>query len=110
MSRPFFRPKMFSPGDRVWNNSCTVGAHVLATVVCFTKWATTVQSVLFLYPEILYHSFGPPITSVLMQKSLHLCSVCLHRWRVPRFALKYPCNASPPGGETIPWRPPPPPP
>ena len=30
---PFFRPKMFSPGDRVWDHSRTVGAHVLATVV-----------------------------------------------------------------------------
>ena len=33
VSCPFFRPKMFSPGDRVWYHSCTVGAHVLATVV-----------------------------------------------------------------------------
>ena len=30
---PFFRPKMFSPGDRVWYNSRTLGAYVLATVV-----------------------------------------------------------------------------
>ena len=30
---PFFRPKMFSPGDRVWYHSRTLGAHVLATVV-----------------------------------------------------------------------------
>jgi hypothetical protein len=28
-----FRPKMFSPGDRVWYHSRTLGAHVLATVV-----------------------------------------------------------------------------
>ena len=27
-----------------------------------------------------------------MQMSLHLCSVCLHQWRVSQFALKYPCN------------------
>ena len=27
-----------------------------------------------------------------MQKSLLLCSVCLHQWRLPPFALKYPCN------------------
>ena len=38
-----------------------------------------------------------------MQNSLHLCSVCLHQWRVPQFALKYPCNlnrhlATVPGG------------
>ena len=29
---------------------------------------------------------------VVLPKSLHLCSVCLHEWRVPQFALKYPCN------------------
>ena len=29
----FSRPKMFSPGDRVWYHSRTRGAHVLATVV-----------------------------------------------------------------------------
>ena len=29
MSRPFFTPKMFSPGDRVWYHSRTLGAHVL---------------------------------------------------------------------------------
>ena len=31
-----------------------------------------------------------------MQKSALLCSVCLHQWRVPRFALKYLCNPPPP--------------
>ena len=30
---PFFRPKMFSPGDRVWHHPRTFGAHVLTTVV-----------------------------------------------------------------------------
>ena len=30
---PFFRPKMFSPGNHVWYHSRTLGAHVLATVV-----------------------------------------------------------------------------
>ena len=33
VSCPFFRPKMFPPGDRVWYHSCTLGAHVLATDV-----------------------------------------------------------------------------
>ena len=33
VSCPFFRPKMFSPCDRVWYHSRTFGAHVLATVV-----------------------------------------------------------------------------
>ena len=77
---PFFRPKMFSLGDRVWYHSRTLGAHVLATVVgpspnglqfchiwCMgsLKWIMRVESVLFSYPEIIYCSFGPPITSVL---------------------------------------------
>ena len=45
------------------------------------------------------------------QKSLHTCSLCLHQWRVPQFALKYPCNPPPPPPrETITWRPSPPPP
>ena len=44
-----------------------------------------------------------------MQKSLHLCSVCLHQWRVPQFALKYPCNPPPrPRGGIVTWRPSPP--
>ena len=30
---PFFTPRMFSPGDRVWYHSCTLGAHVLVNVV-----------------------------------------------------------------------------
>ena len=61
---PFFRPKMFSPGDRVplTHTWCTCVGHCCGA---FTKWATTVQSVLFSYPEILYRSFGPPITCVL---------------------------------------------
>ena len=33
-----------------------------------------------------------------MQKSPHLYSVCLHQWRLPYFALKYPRNPPPPGG------------
>ena len=33
VSCPFFRPKMFFLGDRVWYHSRTLGAHVLATVV-----------------------------------------------------------------------------
>ena len=30
-------------------------------------------------------------------KLIHLCSVCLHQWRVPQFALKYSCNPPPQG-------------
>ena len=43
----------------------------------------------------------PEAVVVASPKPLHLCSVCLHQWRVPQFALKYPCNLPPPGG----WRP-----
>ena len=38
------------------------------------------------------------------QKSLHTCSLCLHKWRVPHFALKYPCN--PPGDRHLATPPP----
>ena len=38
---------------------------------------------------------------VVSPKLLLLCSVCLHQWRVPQFALKYPRNPPPPGGETV---------
>ena len=44
-----------------------------------------------------------------MRKSLHTCSLCLHRWRVPQFALKYPCNPPPPGRPSLGDRLPPPP-
>ena len=36
------------------------------------------------------------IGTASMRKSLH--TLCLHRWRVPQFALKYPCNPPPPPG------------
>ena len=43
------------------------------------------------------------------QKSLHTYSLCLHQWRVPKFALKYPCNPPPPpGARRLATRPPPP--
>ena len=50
----------------------------------------------------------PDITPMASQPQTP--AVCLHRWRVPQFALNHPCNSSPPPrGET--WRlsPPPPP-
>ena len=88
----FLRPKMFSPGDRVWYHSRTLGAYVLAQQhLCCMKH----------------------IGRASMQKSLHLCRLCLHQWRVPQFALKYPCNpaprdrhlatVSPSPWETVPW-------
>ena len=36
------------------------------------------------------------IASSSTRKSLHTCSLCLRQWRVPQFALRYPCNAPPP--------------
>ena len=49
---------------------CTknVSASIRLCLVCFAlcqSLQTPCQSVLFLYPEILYHFFGPPTTSVL---------------------------------------------
>ena len=41
---------------------------------------------------------------VASPKLLDLCSVCLHQWRVPQFALKYPSNPHPtptPGGRPL---------
>ena len=45
------------------------------------------------------------------QTPLHTWSLCLHQWRVPQFALKYPCHLPPPPNpwETVTWRPCPPP-
>ena len=45
----------------------------------------------------LLHMCWPLLAS--MRKSLHTCSLCLHQWRVPPFALKYPCNPPPPPGD-----------
>ena len=33
------------------------------------------------------------------RKSLHTCSLCFRQWRVPQFALRYPCNPPPPPGD-----------
>ena len=38
------------------------------------------------------------IASSSTRKSLHTCSLCLRQWRVPQFALRYPCNVPPPPG------------
>ena len=51
------------------------------------------------------------IGTASMRKSLHTCSLCLHWWKVPHFALKYPCNPPPPPGRpSLGDRLPPPPP
>ena len=43
------------------------------------------------------------IASSSTRKSLHTCSLCLRQWRVPQFALRYPCNAPPPPRDTVTW-------
>ena len=96
----YFRPKMFSPGDHVRYHSRTFGAHVLATVVGPAPWATVLPH------SILYRSFGSSITFVLDETYWHRINAkvashvfaCLHQWRVPQFALQYPCNPPPPPG------------
>ena len=50
---------------------------------------------------------SPDITPMASQPQTP--AVCLHQWRVPQFALKYPCNTPPRKRETITWRPSPPP-
>ena len=105
VSCPFFRPKMFSPGDRVWYHSRTFGAHMLATVVrplpngpqfCHMRYIP--GGVTQVDHESVQLS-GLQAVVVASPQSLHLCSVCLQQWRVPQFALKYTCNPPPPGGE-----------
>ena len=43
------------------------------------------------------------IASSSTRKSLHTCSLCLRQWRVPQFALRYPCNVPPPPRDTVTW-------
>ena len=105
------------PGDRHFH---VFLVHVLCWFVlpiCFThgvallahfQSSTCVCSVIF----SLQRPFASPIPldpqqhlcwmkhigTASTQKSLHTCSLCLHLWRVPQFALKYPCNPPPPPG------------
>ena len=128
MSCPFLRTKMFSP-DRVWYQSRTLGAHVLATVVgplpngpqfCHIRYIrpggvtqvdhesaqlSRLEAVVVASPQ---SPVSPDITPMASQPQTP--AVCLHQWRVPQFALKYPCNLPPPPrGETVTWQPSPPP-
>ena len=124
MSCPFFRPKMFSPGDRVWYHSRTLNAHVLATAVgplpngpqfCHIRYIrpggvtqvdhesaqlSRLEAVVVASPK---SPASPDITPMASQPQTP--AVCLHQWRVPQFALKCPCNLPPSRGETITWRP-----
>ena len=106
---PFFRPKMLSPGDREWYHSRTFGAHVLATVVGPSPNGPQLCHMQYIRPggvTEVDHESAPTLKARgcggCITQSLHLCSVCLHQWRIPQFALKYPCNlppSPPPGGD-----------
>ena len=102
VSRPFFRPKMFSPCDHVWYQSRTLGAHLLATVVGPSPNGPQFCHMRYIRPggvtQVDHESAQLSrlqAVAVASPKSLHLCSVCLHQWRVPQFALKYPYNPPP---------------
>ena len=91
----YFRPKMFLPVT-VYG---TTHAHLVH--MCWPlSWAL----------HQMGHSFATFGTYALVcwmnhmgtastQQPLHMCSLCLHQWRVPQFALKYPCNPPPPRGD-----------
>ena len=108
---PFFRPNMFSPGDCVWYHSRTLGAHVLATVVGPSPNGPQFCHIQCIRPGGITHVDHESarlsrLEAVVVASPmwLHLCSVCLHQWRVPQFALKYPCNLPPGGGGGRPSR------
>ena len=67
---PLFKPKTFSPGDRVWYHSRTLGAHVLATVVEPSPNGPQFCHIQYIRPG-----------------------------GVPLFALEYLCNPHPQGGD-----------
>ena len=86
-------------GDRVWYLSHTLGAHALATVVGPSPNGPQFCHMRCLCPggvtQVDHESAQLSrleAVVVASPKSLHLCSVCLHQWRVPQLALKYPCN------------------
>ena len=106
MSCPLFRPKMFSPSDRLWYHSRTLGAYVLATVVGASPNGPQFCHVRYIRPggvTQMDHESAQlsrlEAVVVASPKALHLCAVCLHQWRVPWFALKYLCNPPPGGGD-----------
>ena len=123
-----FKSVMFSPGDHVWYHSRTLGAHVLATLVgpspdgpqfCHIRYCAQLSRLEAVEEASPKSPESPDITPCLRNPKrrhsphslLHLCSVCLHQWRVPQFALEYPCNPPPPqGGDRHLMTVPPPPP
>ena len=106
----YFRPKMFSPGDHVRYHSRTLGAHVLATVVGPSPNGTQFCHIRYIRPGgVTPVDHESAQLSRLEAVAVESPKSCLHRWRVPQFALKYPCNLPPPPRETVTWRPSPPP-
>ena len=112
---PFFRPKMFSPFERVWYHSCTLGARVLATVVGPSPNGPQFCHMRYIRPggvtQVDHESSQLSrlkAVVVVSSQSLHLCS---DQWRAPQLTLKYPCNPPPPpkGGRPSLGDPPPPP-
>ena len=107
-----FRPKMFSPGDHVRYHSRTLGAHVLATVVGPSPNGTQFCHIRYIRPggvtpvdhesaqlsrleAVAVESPKSPESPDVTPMSPQLC---LRQWRVPQFALRYPCNPPPPPG------------
>ena len=106
---------MVSQADCVWYHSRTLGAHVLATVVgllpnvlqfCHMRrirpggvtqvdhasaQLSRLEAVVVASPK---SPESPDITPMASQPQTP--AVYLHQWRVPQFALKYPCNRPPP--------------
>ena len=106
----YFRPKVFSPGDRVRYHSRTLGAHVLATIV-----GPSLNGPQFCH--IWY--IGPGGVTPVDHESARLSrleAVAVESPKSPespdvtQFALKYPYNPPPSPWETVTWRPSPPPP
>ena len=105
-------PNLFSPGDRVRYHSRTLGAHVLATVVGPSPNGPQFCHIRYIRPggvtpvdhertQLSRLCWVNHIGTASTQKSLQMCSLCLHQWRVPQFALKYPCTPPPPPGRPL---------
>ena len=70
--------------------------HVQRFKVCYSR----AQKFFTVPLDPQYHlCWMKHIGTASTQKSLHTCSLCLHHWRLPQFALKYPCNPPPPPGD-----------
>ena len=83
----YFRPKMFSPSDCVRYHSCTLGAHVWATVVGLSPNGPQFCHIRYIHPGGV-----SPVDHESAQRSR------LEVVAVPQFALKNPCNPPHPLG------------